>query len=197
MRISIASLALFGLIAGHSWTAISADEPVNPFTQPEPSSRSVSTSISDEPDAAEKPGFSLPKLSLPKLPKPALPKLSMPKLSLPKVSMPQWTKKEVAPNPGPSAWEKLNSGTKSAFAKTRDTLMPWTAKDEKPPARNATGSRSSTGMSRTRSTANRNSREAPVEKKSFFSSLLPSSEPEPKPIETTSDFLSQRRPRFD
>lgn len=195
MRSSIALLALFGLIAGHNSTAIAADdtEPVNPFTQPEPSNRGITARISDEPDAEEKPGFSFPKLSLPKLPKPSLPKMQMPKFAMPK-----WVKKEeVSPNRGPSAWEKLNSGTKSMLTKTRDTLMPWAAKDEKPPTRNVTGSRSSTGFSRSRVGSNRGTRNAPVEKKSFFSSLLPNSEPEVKPIETTGDFLSQRRPRFD
>jgi hypothetical protein len=194
MRSSIALLAVLGLIAGHSLPAAAADnyEPTNPFTQPEPSNGGVSATVSDEPEPAEKRGFTLPKLSLPKLPKP-----SLPKLQLPKVPMPSWTKKEPVSNPGPSTWEKLNNGTKSMLTKTRDTLMPWAAKETPPPPRNATGSRSSTGMTRTRAGSNRNSTASTPEKKSFFGSLLPSSEPEPKPIETPSDFLSQRRPRFD
>jgi|CXWL01.1.fsa_nt_gi hypothetical protein len=199
MRSSIAFLAFLGLLAAHSLTAMADDagEPVNPFTQTESSDSGVSASVSDEPAAEEKPGFSLPKLSLPKLPKPALPKLAMPKLQMPKVSMPQWTKKEPARESGPSTWQKLNNGTKSAFAKTRDTLMPWAAKDETPSARSITGSRASTGITRTRAGSNRNSGESTSEKKSFFSSWLPASEPEEKPIRTTSDFLSQKRPQFD
>ena len=199
MRSFIALLALFAWIAGDGLTAPAAQaaEPVNPFTQPEPSNRGVSTNISDEFDVAEKPAFSFPKLSLPKLPKPSLPKIAMPKLQMPKVAMPQWTKKEVARNPGPSTWQKLNDGTKNMLTKTRDTLMPWAAEDQKPPARNATGSRTSTGFSRTRAASNRTGRESSGEKKSFFSSLLPTSKPAEKRIRTTSDFLKQERPRFD
>ena len=200
MRSSIAFVALFGLIAGHSLTASAAGaaEPVNPFTQPEPSNRTVSASISDDSEGEASSGFSLPKLSLPKLPKPSLPKIALPRLQMPKVSMPQWTKTEPVRNSGPSTWEKLNNGTKSMFTKTRDTLMPWAASDKKPPARSVTGSRSSTGISRSRAGSNRGSGgESAGEKKSFFSSLLPSSQPDKKPIETTNDFLSQRRPRFD
>jgi len=195
MRISIALLASFGLTVGHCLTApaAGATEPVNPFTQPEPINRGVSARVSDDSEGEEKPGFSFPKLSLPKLPKP-----SMPKFTMPKVLMPQWTKKETPRNPGPSTWQKLNDATKSMFTKTRDTLMPWAADDKKPPARSVTGSRNSTGFSRTRVASNRgSSSESSGEKKSFFSSLLPSSQPDKKPIETTNDFLSQKRPRFD
>lgn len=204
MRSSIALFAILGLMAGHTLTATAEDtyEPTNPFTQPEPSNRGVSANISDDAGVEQKPGFAFPKLSLPKLPKPSLPKLEMPKLqmpkvSLPKVSRPQWTKKEPVRNSGPSTWEKLSNGTKSMFTKTRDTLMPWAVNDKKPPTRSATGSRSSTGFNRTRVASNRSGRESSSEKKSFFGSLLPSSEPEVKRIETTSDFLSQKRPRFD
>ncbi len=205
MRSSIALLALVGWLASHSLTAI-AIEPVNPFAQPDPINRGVSANISDDPqsDSAvqEKPGFSFPKLSLPKLPKPSLPKfempkMQMPKVTLPKISMPQWTKREPSPNQGPSTWEKLNNNTKSMMTKTRDTLMPWAAKDEPPPARSVTGSRSSTGMSRSRVASNRGGSESSAEKKSLFGSLFSSSESDEKPIETTNDFLSQRRPRFD
>lgn len=197
MRSSIALLALFGLITGHSLLAADADEPVNPFTQTEPIEGGVSANISDESEGTEKPGFSLPKLSLPKLPKPSLPKMAMPKLHMPKVSMPQWTKQETSPNPGPSTWQKMNNGTKSMFAKTRNTLMPWAASDKKPPVRSVTGSSSVTGVSRARAGSNRGRVESDGEKKSFFSSWLPDSEPEEKPIRTTSDFLSQKRPQFD
>ena len=197
MRILFALLALFGLLACHSLTATAADtsEPVNPFAQPAAGSRGVSARVSDEPDAQQRRGFSLSKLSLPKLPKPSLPKPSMPKfelpkLKMPKISMPKWTKKEASRNAGPSPWEKLNSGTKRMFAKTRSTLMPW-ATNGKPPVRRATGSR-------TRVASNRGSRAASSgEKRSIFSSFLPSAEPEAKPILTTSDFLSQPRPYFN
>ena len=111
--------------------------------------------------------------------------------------MPQWTKQDMSRDPGPSTFEKLSNGTKSMFTKTRDTLMPWAAKDNKPVARNATGSRASTGFSRTRVASNRGSGEPSGEKKSLFSSFLPSSEPEEKRINTTQDFLSQKRPPLD
>ncbi|MCA9143028.1 MAG: hypothetical protein H6823_26020 [Planctomycetaceae bacterium] len=205
MRSYFAMIAIVGLVSCFGLTTIAADtsEPVNPFEQPAPGNRSVSANISDEPDGEEKSGFSFPKFSLPKLPTPSLPKpkmpsFALPKLQMPKVAMPQWTKKEASPNTGPSTWQKLNNGTKSVFSKTRDTLMPWTVDNDKPPVRHATGSRSSTGVSRTRVASNRgDTRSSSGEKKSIFSSLLPDPEPEPKPIRTTSDFLSQKRPLFD
>ena len=202
MRSSVVLLALCAMIVGPSLLATADDnyEPANPFTQPEPTNRRVSANISDDPATEEKPGFSLPRLAMPKLPKPSLPKLAMPKLQMPKMRLPQWTKPEPVRNPrpaGPSTWQKLSTGTKNMFTKTRDTLMPWTVEDPKPVARSATGSRRSTGMSRSRAGSNRGSSESSGEKKSFFGSLLPSSEPEEKPIRTTGDFLSQKRPQFD
>jgi hypothetical protein len=86
------------------------------------------------------------------------------------------------------------------LSKTRDTLMPWaTAKDDQPVVRHATGSRASTGISRTRVASNRSngSTASDGEKKSIFSSFLPDPEPEENPIRTTSDFLSQKRPLLD
>lgn len=199
MRNSIALLALFGWVVCHGLTAINAvaDEPVDPFAQPAPGRRVVTTNVSDEPDAEDRPGFSFPKLSLPKLPTPSLPKMELPKLQMPKFAMPQWSRPEPARNTEPSTWEKLNNSTKNAFTKTRDTLMPWAAKDEPPPPRHATGNRSSTGMTRSRVSSSRSSSESTPDKKSFFSSLFTSPESDDKPIETTNDFLSQRRPRFD
>ncbi|MCA9121204.1 MAG: hypothetical protein H6822_21855 [Planctomycetaceae bacterium] len=205
MRSYGVSCALAGLLLCHSAGALGADdsEPVNPFEQPSPSNRAVTASFSDETDVEEERGFSLPRLSLPKLPTPTLPKPSMPsfslpKLQMPKLSMPEWTKRDSTPNTGPSTWQKLNNGTKSMLSKTRDTLMPWTVDDDASAVRHATGSRSSTGISRTRVSSNRgNASSSTGEKKSFFSSILPSSEPEPAPVRTTSDFLSQKRPLFD
>lgn len=202
MRSWFAQYALVGLIACYSLPASAADnsEPVNPFEQPSPGNRTVSASISDEPDSDEKRGFSLPKFSLPMptLPKPRMPNFSLPKLQMPKVSMPQWTERNPSRNAGPSTWQKLNSGTKNMFSKTRDTLMPWAANDHQPPVRHATGSRASTGITRTRVASNRgNDSTTSGEKKSIFSSFLPASEPEDNPIRTTSDFLSQKRPLLD
>ncbi|MBI2480270.1 MAG: hypothetical protein HYV60_17045 [Planctomycetia bacterium] len=206
MRRFFAMIAFVGLLASSSSIAAAADdsEPVNPFDQPAPGNRGVSASISDEPGGEEKRGFSLPKFSLPKLPAPALPRpkmpnLALPKLSLPKVSMPQWAKRKPAANSEPSTWQKLNNGTKSMFSKTRDTLMPWTVSNDPPPVRHATGSRASTGISRTRVASNRGqgSTTSEGEKKSIFSSFLPAPEPEEKPIRTTGDFLSQKRPLLD
>jgi hypothetical protein len=199
-------ITFIGLLACFSLSATAADnsEPVNPFDEPSPGNRNVSASVSDEPDQEEKRSFSFPKLSLPKLPTPALPKpkmpnLALPKLSLPKVSMPQWAKRDPTTNSGPSTWQKLNNGTKNMFSKTRDTLMPWTVDNDPPPVRHATGSRASTGISRSRVASNRGSSSSTSdgEKKSLFSSFLPSPEPEENPIRTTSDFLSQKRPQFD
>jgi hypothetical protein len=128
-----------------------------------------------------------------------MPNFGLPKLQMPKVSMPQWTKKEPSPNTGASTWQKLNSGTKSMLSKTRDTLMPWTVANDQPPVRHPTGSSASTGISRTRVASNRSDRSTTSdgEQKSIFSSFMRSPEPEDKPIRTTSDFLSQKRPLFD
>ncbi|MBC8350502.1 MAG: hypothetical protein H8E66_00850 [Planctomycetes bacterium] len=201
MRRFFASFVACSLIASGGFTAFAAEtsEVVNPFNDPVPSSRSVSARVSDDPEpvAERKPRFSLPKLSLPKLPTPSLPKPKMPNFKLPKLQMPQWAMKDKPRNPGPSTWQKLNSGTKSMFAKTRDTLMPWTVNDTKPTVRHATGNSNSTGFSRTRVASNRGSSAPPAKKKSLLSSFLPSPEPEPRRIESTSDFLSQERPRFD
>ena len=209
MRSLFASFVFFGLLAGFSLAAGAADdsEPVNPFDQPASGSRSVSASISDEAgieEHAASRGFSLPKLSLPKLsapalPKPKMPSLSLPKLKMPKIAMPQWTKKKPPANAEPSTLQKLNSGTKNMLSKTRNTLMPWTVGNDKPPVRHATGSRASTGISRTRVASNRGNANATsdAEKKSIFSSFLPAPEPQEKPIRTTGDFLSQKRPLLD
>lgn len=196
MRSLFVMLVLFAFSTGLGVTVTAADtsDPVNPFSQPSPSNRSVSASVSDDSEDNERSGFALPKLSLPK---PALPRIKMPKLQMPKLSMPGWTKREPSPRAGPTTWQKLNNGTRRMFAKTRDTLMPWAVKDDSPPVRHATGSQNSTGFSRTRVASNRNSGESTGEKKSLFSSFLPSSEPAEKPIRTTNDFLSQERPDFN
>ena len=206
MRSNFAMIAFIGLFACFSLSATAADnsEPVNPFDEPSPSNRHVSASVSDEPNREEQRSFSFPKLSLPKLPTPSLPKpkmpnLALPKLSMPKVSMPQWAKRNPTTDSGPSTWQKLNNGTKNMLSKTRDTLMPWTVDNDAPRVRHATGSRASTGISRSRVASNRGSTSSTSdgEKKSLFSSFLPSPEPEENPIRTTSDFLSQKRPQFD
>ena len=197
MRNYFAMIAVVGLIASLSLVATAADstEPVNPFDEPSMGNRNVFARVSDEPDSEEQRGFSFPKLSLPK---PKMPNLALPKL--PSLSMPQWAKRKPATNSGPSTWQKLNTGTKNMFSKTRDTLMPWSVNHDAPPVRNATGSLASTGMSRTRVASNRGGQSSTTpdgEKKSIFSSFLPTPEPEEQPIRTTSDFLSQKRPSFD
>ena len=41
-------------------------------------------------------------------------------------------------NNGPSTWDKMSTGTKNMWTKTKDTLNPW-KQDEPPPRRPATG----------------------------------------------------------
>jgi hypothetical protein len=184
MRTTFAIAFSLILFASSFSRLVAEDSPiVDPFKSPTPGNRVVSASVSDAADATEKAALSLPHLALPKLPKPNLPKLKMPKMS-----MPRWTKRGNSPRTGPSTWDKLNSGTKNMFAKTRDTLMPWASK-KKPTVRRATGSRTRVASNR----SNRNNGSS-SEKKSLFSSLLPAPAPEENRIETTSDFLRQPRP---
>ena len=93
---------------------------------------------------------------------------------LPKFSLPSWpgSAKSTAPRSNePSTMQKLSGNTKAFFTKTKQVLMPWSS-SQKP-----TGSRT-------------------AKKKSFFSSWLPKSKPEPQPPKTVSDFLGQDRPGF-
>ena len=77
----------------------------------------------------------------------------------------------------PSVWTKMNRGTKSFFAKTKDALNPW---DDESQRSRATGPRYS-------------SRSYEDEDQSFLGSLF-NPEPEPKRIETVKDWLDQPRP---
>ena len=137
--------------------------------------------LSDEIDRKKSGGISWPSLPKPKLP--ALPKPSLPKLSLPTWGSAKSTVKPRASDE-PSTWEKFNSGTKTFFTKTKQTLMPWTSDDETSSARKKTPP--------ARSTARTSSRKAKTEKKPFFSSWLETREEE-KPIKTVNDYLAQPR----
>jgi hypothetical protein len=84
-------------------------------------------------------------------------------------------------------WEKVNSGTRSLFSKTRQTLMPWTADDDDKSTR-------STATRRPTRTSSRPKYKSA--KKSFFSSWLSQSDEE-KPIQTVNDYLKQPRVGFE
>jgi hypothetical protein len=135
----------------------------------------------------KKSGF--PWISLPKPKLPALPKPSMPKLSLPTwgSSEPTKTVSKARKQEEPSTWEKLNSGTKNLYAKTKRTLMPWTADDEKSTAR----SKSQPARRTARSTSSKSK----TEKKPFFSSWL-ETHTEEKPVETVNDYLALPRVQY-
>ena len=79
----------------------------------------------------------------------------------------------------PSMWTKMNRGTKTFFAKTKDVLTPWD--NEEPQRASLTGSR---GFSY---------RSKPQKEKSFLESLF-QPESEEQRIETVKDFLDQPRP---
>ena len=78
----------------------------------------------------------------------------------------------------PSVWTKMNRGTKSFFAKTKDAINPW---DDEPQRSRSTGTRY-------RSRSHQDDRN-----QSFLGSLF-NPEPEPKRIETVKDWLDQPRP---
>ena len=134
----------------------------------------------EEKKAGGFPWISLPKPKLPTLPKPSLPKLSLPKWSTTQTT----TAKSRMQQQEPSTWEKLNSGTKSIFTKTKHTLMPWTADDEPSTARKKPSS--------THRTARSSSTKSKTEKKPFFPSLF-ESKPAEKQSETVNDYLSLPR----
>jgi hypothetical protein len=85
----------------------------------------------------------------------------------------------------PSTWDKMNSSTKSAWTKTKQTLMPW--QEEEPPVR-----RPVTGTNRV---AASNSANKPAEKKGYFSNWFTEEEKTSKP-KTVNDFLAQPKPDF-
>jgi hypothetical protein len=136
----------------------------------------------------KKPGF--PWITLPKPKLPTLPKPSLPKLSLPTWGTTQTTQSMARSRAAeePSAWEKLNSGTKSFFSKTKQTLMPWTADEESSTARKKS--------SPTRRTARATTSKPKQEKKPFFSSWL-ETRTEEKPIETVNDYLALPRVPYE
>lgn len=202
-----AVVVLFSVPAGLFAQAESRYRPVNPFDDSQPSvgtgTREADNAGRPTIRASERPTrqqstaesesrFSLPKLSMPKLPKLAMPKWKLPTLRMPSMSRreTQSTARAVRPSNEPSSWDKFNAGTKRFFAKTKDTLMPWTANQSQtaPP-------RPPTGTNRVR-VASRTDRAAEEEKPSFFSPFLPKKEPEPRPIRSTTDFLKMPRPTY-
>jgi len=154
---------------------VQAEEPengyvINPFEQRElgtdRSGGRYTTRISDEPQSR----FRLS--SFPTLPKPRLPKI------------PLLTSRSRTPQRGPkppSTWDKVNSGAKTLFIKTKRTLMPWTDDRSSRLARTSRSYRPSS-----RSVHAPKPRTGP---KTLFSSWF-KPQKEEKEIRTVNDFLS-------
>ena len=92
---------------------------------------------------------------------------------LPKLSLPSWGSESSKPK-GPSTMQKINSGTKSFFSKTKDVLMPWNTSSKKTSS----------------------SRSSKPKKKSILTSWIPTKKPPKKERMTVSDFIGQDRPDF-
>jgi hypothetical protein len=93
--------------------------------------------------------------------------------------------RNLAPqNKEPSVWSKMNQGTKTFFAKTKDAVPPWLMPDTQARARES-------GSSFKRS-SERMKEEAHVARRNFFA---PWSQPkEPEKPESVSDWLGLDRP---
>lgn len=206
MRYALAS-AIFCVVAAPAITFAQRGEAsplVNPFDAA-PASGGVSANIGDgggrpitrapvEDSRDSSSRFALPKLTLPKLPKLQMPKLQMPKLPTmtrrePRTTQPPRTTRSRSE---PSSWDKFNTGTKRFFAKTKDTLMPWTADD----SATSRQRRPPTGLNRVASGRSRagSSRSRTEDKPSILSALLPDKKPEEERVESTTDFLKLPRP---
>jgi hypothetical protein len=137
----------------------------NPFAKKQSGASAPETAqVSSESDSA---------FPLPSLPKPKLPKFRLPKWSM-----------EGDPAK-PSTWDKVTSGTKGFFAKTRQVLMPWSVGDKVIVTQPPTGSNLRTATR--------------PERDDKPKSLIPSwlqSKPEEKPVESVNDFLSLPSPRY-
>jgi hypothetical protein len=152
----------------------------NPFASRDESDQPQRPTSDENSDTG---GFSWPTLPKPKLP-------TLPRPTLPKLGLPSWGSSDDSParrtSNEPSMWEKVNSGTKNLFTKTKQTLMPWTADDSKS-ARSSGARRPTRTSSRPKSKSN---------KKSILSSWLSQGEEE-KPIQTVNDYLSLPRVPFE
>jgi hypothetical protein len=82
----------------------------------------------------------------------------------------------------PSTWDKVSTGTKEFFGKTKDTLMPWTKSDQK------AGHDSVAKRYNVKKSAKK------PEKKSFFTGWLSGEEEKPEKPKSVSEFLAQPRP---
>lgn len=100
---------------------------------------------------------------------------SLPKL--PSWNSPKKADRMPAASQGPSTFDKMSSGTKEFFSKTKSTLMPWTDDDK-------TSRKSGSYRSASR-----------TQRKSLLSSGGDEGEREPEDIRTVNDFLSL--PRVD
>ncbi len=94
----------------------------------------------------------------------------------PKLPVPSWGSSSRSPKRSaePSMLTKLNQGTKDAFGKTKDVLMPWSKNTKKPTTRPAS-SRSKTNHT------------------PWYKAILPQREPAKK-LNSVSDFIGQDRP---
>jgi hypothetical protein len=149
----------------------------NPFASSDsndrPSSSSERTVSRDKGETSSEGGLAWP--GLPKLP-------SLPKLSLPSLTTTQTVSSKRPTPQEPSMWDKVQSGSKTFYAKTKQTLMPWTADD--------TGTQKTSTTRRPARTSVRSKNK--TASKPFFSSWFRAKEDE-KPIQSVNDFLEQPR----
>ena len=181
MRIAYISTLLY--LTACLGTAVAADERsklsnFNPFSKQDQNTSPASTTrISDDRGSQPRGRFRFSSLpSVAALPRPKLP-------SMPKLRMPKWGRTSTANRRrSPSVWNQLNTNTKTLFAKTKATLMPWTA--------NQTNARSNSNAAHIA----RRSERRPGSSTNFFANLF-NSKPEPKEIRSVNDFLAQPRPQ--
>jgi hypothetical protein len=103
----------------------------------------------------------------------------LPKPALPKIHMPGTGARHEAASKKPSTWDKVNSGTKSFFSKTKSVLMPWSHDSDSPSRTKNVGD--------SRRNAYAPAKPKQTEKSSFSSWFGPDKEEEK--VESVNDFL--------
>lgn len=107
-------------------------------------------------------------------------------ISLPKMPFSGTNSHSASKAKTPSTWEKVNSGTKSFFGKTKDVLMPW-SKDDSASHR----SKAVTGSRRSGTSAKSSSKSS---SSGGLSSWFQSKPEEKDKIESVNDFLKLPTP---
>jgi len=103
---------------------------------------------------------------------------------MPKIQLPKWTTKSTAnKRRSQSTWNRFNTNTKTMFAKTKATLMPW--------AENSSSRRKNSNSNAAR-IARRSERRSSSSPNLFASWFKP--KPKREEIRTVNDYLAQPRP---